>query len=82
MLMHKKAILFNCVKFSAKFSIKNLIGGLYQSSLSIVRVLEVVKMKCAYNEKELWPYMMQVIKKLGPFIKETNIFLTFQKARL
>ena len=24
------------------------------------RVLEVVKMKCAYNEKELWPYMMQV----------------------
>ena len=25
------------------------------------RILEVVKMKCAYNEKELWPYMMQVI---------------------
>ena len=28
--------------------------------LLFFRVLEVVKMKCAYNEKELWPYMMQV----------------------
>ena len=25
------------------------------------RILEVVKLKCAYNEKELWPYMMQVL---------------------
>ena len=32
------------------------------------RILEVVKMKCAYNEKELWPYMMQV--------KKDNFFMT------
>ena len=28
--------------------------------LILYRILEVVKMKCTYNEKELWPYMMQV----------------------
>jgi hypothetical protein len=48
-------------------------SGLYQSSLSIDRVLEVVKMKCSYNEKDLWPYMMQVIKTLV-VVKKRRIF--------
>ena len=34
------------------------------------RILEVIKMKCAYNEKELWPYMMQ---ELRPTLDELGI---------
>ena len=34
------------------------------------RILEVVKAKCAPNEKELWPYMLQELK---PTLTELGI---------
>ena len=34
------------------------------------RILEVVKIKCAPNESELWPYMMQELK---PTLNELGI---------
>ena len=34
------------------------------------RILEVVKMKCASNEKEIWPYMLQELK---PTLDELGI---------
>ena len=34
------------------------------------RILEMVKMKCAANEKELWPYMLQELK---PTLDELGI---------
>merc|ERR1711997_276100 len=34
------------------------------------RILEVVKLKCAANEKEIWPYMLQELK---PTLDELGI---------
>ena len=40
-----------------------------------VRTLEVVKVKCAPNEQELWPYMLQVIIVIINYLKREG-FIT------